>query len=708
MKPWENYQSQPEAQSTEGPWSNYQEAPQQSEQPLSAPEPQMSRGQAAFTTMTNPLGFGDEIKAGIAAMTAKLLGGAATKDIDIGDLYKEARTNERAKLEQARQQYPVQSFAGQIFSDVGPAGRLLKGVGLAGEGFSRAVGGGAYLGGTSGLGETEDLDNVPQSLTDVAEGTFGGGIVGGSVQQLLPGAISTAKKVVNAPRALFQKVIGVTPKSQETIKAFEEAGVSPTLANVTQGQTTKTFQNLLGNFPGSRGEIEKATQRQVDQIAKQIAGITKSEGGTIQEAGKIIKEGAINAKQTLERKIKSNYDQLDKFIPTEIVGGQARQSKIPTTNLREAFKDESVADSLVNNKQTSEVLKNYQRRLDSFGDEAGNMPYSNIKSLRSTIGRKMQTALMDGDETSSLKKLYGALSEDMKAAVIDKGGEKGLQAFNKANNAFGRYQDALESKINPLIKAKTPSKVYNLVLSGTKQGGTDARRIMKVLDPQQGDFVRGTIAREMGLANEGLQDAKRGVFSPNKFLTEYNKMQKIGTEKDLFTTAQNESLKNLNKAIESIKETSKARQSSNNLPYLTWLGLLSGTSFSHPAAALGSVVGAKITAKMMMNPGVVNWLAKAPKIKPSQIPAHLNQLSTIAAANPDIRDNILDYLKSITVGDANAADIDNDPPEDAIPTKDQIRQQLIDQQQQYPSLMADMSLNDIDARAEGIKKRYYK
>jgi len=73
-----------------------------------AQDPQISRSQAAFTTMTNPLGFGDEIKAGIAAMTAKILGGKATKDIDIGDLYNEARTNERTKLEQARTQYPIQ------------------------------------------------------------------------------------------------------------------------------------------------------------------------------------------------------------------------------------------------------------------------------------------------------------------------------------------------------------------------------------------------------------------------------------------------------------------------------------------------------------------------------------------------------------------------------------------------------------------------
>ena len=61
-------------------------------------ESKMSMGEAAFTTATNPLGFGDEIKAGISAGVAKLFGGQATQNIDIGDLYREARTSERAKI----------------------------------------------------------------------------------------------------------------------------------------------------------------------------------------------------------------------------------------------------------------------------------------------------------------------------------------------------------------------------------------------------------------------------------------------------------------------------------------------------------------------------------------------------------------------------------------------------------------------------------
>lgn len=150
--------------------------------------PKMSIGEAAFTTATNPLGFGDEIKAGIAAGVAKLFGGAATQNIDIGDLYREARTSERAKLEKARQDRPLTSFAGQVFSDVGVAGKGLKALGLTGQGFGTAVKSGAALGGTTALGETENLTNIPQTLKDVATGTVVGSVVGGSMQKAVPAA----------------------------------------------------------------------------------------------------------------------------------------------------------------------------------------------------------------------------------------------------------------------------------------------------------------------------------------------------------------------------------------------------------------------------------------------------------------------------------------------------------------------------------------
>jgi len=52
-----------------------------------------------------------------------------------------------------------------------------------------------------------------------------------------PAAISKAGQAVQtlAPKKLLQKVTGITPKSQQTLKAFEDVGVNPRLFDITEG-----------------------------------------------------------------------------------------------------------------------------------------------------------------------------------------------------------------------------------------------------------------------------------------------------------------------------------------------------------------------------------------------------------------------------------------------------------------------------------------
>lgn len=475
-------------------------------------------------------------------------------------------------------------------------------------------------------GRGEELLEVGQEIA--------GGIVG-------PGAIRTAATAASDVASLVGKRAlqfgtGVTKKSEELVKAFTDAGVKPTLANISEAGTTKTFQNLLANFPGSRGVIEKATQGQIDDITKQLAGITKSPGGTVQQTGKVIQEGAIVQEAATQNRISKLYDDLDKFIPEGV--------STPTTNLQRIAQDPAIQDvAAVGAGDTAKVLQRFQ----GITDDAGNISYPRLKVFRSTVGAKLQSPSLGGDERSAIKKIYSALSEDMKSAVTAQGGEKGLQAFNKANNNFIRASERLDKQINPLIKADTPEKVFNLALSGTKQGGSNIKPIMKGLDQTQKEFVRGTVAKRMGTATPGQQDAAGEVFSPNKFLTEWNKLSPEARS-NIFTKGQANSINTLNKVISSIKESGKVAQTSNNLPYLTYLGL-GGILATSPAAAGGVVGGAAITSRMITNPTFVKWLAKAPKVRGLEIPKHLKALSVISAGgNAELKEDTLNYLDSIT------------------------------------------------------------
>ena len=466
-------------------------------------------------------------------------------------------------------------------------------------------------------------------------GEIAGGIIG-------PGAIKTAaQKTADVASLVSKRAVqagaGITKKSEELVKAFIDSGVRPTLANITEGKATKAFQNLIGNFPGGKGAIEKAAQDQIDDITKQLAGITKSRGGTIQQTGKVLQEGAKGIKEASKARVEKLFDDLDKFIPE----GTAAQ----TDNLRTVIQDPQIQDvAAVGAGDTAKVLK----RLNQIVDESGNISYPRLKIFRSTLGAKIQSPTISGDEKLAINKIYAALSKDMKAAVTAQGGARGLQAFNKANNAFARQSDLFENTIDPLIKADVPEKVFNMALSGTKQGGTNVRRIMKRLKPEQQDFIRATVTKRMGLATPGQQDAFGEVFSPDKFLTEWNRLSPEARA-NIFTKGQITSVNKLNKAISSIKEAGKARQTSNNLPYWAYAGL-GGVTVASPVVGLGAVAGANITSRMMTNPRFVTWLAQVPKVRPAQIPKHLKSLSIISSAgNAELREDILNYLENITI-----------------------------------------------------------
>ena len=589
----------------------------------SAPKP-MSMGEAAFTTATNPLGFGDEIKAGIAAGVAKLFGGAATQNIDIGDLYREARTSERAKLDKARQDRPLTSFAGQMFSDVGIAGKALGAAGLAGQGFGTAVKGGAALGASSALGETEDLTNIPQTLEDVTKGAVTGGALGGAVQQAIPAAQNAVGAISQAPKKLLQKITGIDPKA---VKTFQDLGIDPTLADVSK---SAGLQNFIKDIPIAGKPITEALQKQVNDISGQIQNVVKASAKNPKQMGSQIQKGAQEFKTLANARVSTLYDDLDKFLPEETV--------IPTNNVLNLTKDPQIQDVVaVGTGDTAKILNRYSNIVD----DAGNISYPRLKTFRSVVGAKLDSPMLLGDERAALKRIYGSLSEDMKQAVVNNGGDKALQAFNKANSAFERKINFLEKNIDPIIKAKTPEKVYKLAISGIKDGGTQTKRLMNILKPEQQEYVRASIARDMGLARKGAQSAEANVFDPQKFMAEYSVLKKNGTEKAIFTPEQITAYNRLNKVVELTKNTEQAGKSNMLLPTASLLSVGIPTAGAGLIPAIG--VG-RLTANLMTNPKFINWLAVTAQATPKELPKQLNRLSAITAANPEIREDILDFV----------------------------------------------------------------
>jgi len=258
-------------------------------------QPQMGRGEAAFITATNPLNFGDEIKAGIAALTAKTFGGAATKDVDIGDLYKEARDNERNKLKQAQDTYPIQSGAIGFASDIPleaaalgnkMAGKfalpLVEGATKAGASMAskfvpklseKATGlaiQGASLGALGSAGASEK-----ETMGGVAQDALMGGTIGAVAAPAIPAVVNIAGKGASAVKGLFGKKTGeeiaqeaISPESAR--KGLEQLKASP------EGQPTTALDIDSPEFQ-SLAKTAVSRYPQAKQIAADFAAGRKNE-----------------------------------------------------------------------------------------------------------------------------------------------------------------------------------------------------------------------------------------------------------------------------------------------------------------------------------------------------------------------------------------------------------------------------------------------
>jgi len=365
MKPWEEYQAQSTktAETANAPWLDYapqspdgaeivdqqpqvqesegdqytrrgQEAfigntsarflPGVSDQQLQTRMRQVSsdpRSQAAMTAATNPLNFGDEIKAGISALTAKLFGGQHTKDIDIGDLYKEARGSERNKLSQAQKQFPVQSAAIGFVSDLpfeaAALGKLgLTGAKTMGKKVAQNMAGAGLLGslGGAGVSEKETASGVAgDALASGALAATAGGIITPLVPALGKGAASFGRLFT---KKTAEQIAEQSISPQAAQKGLQQLKQSPeeqltTALDIDSPEFQSLLKNAVSKYPQAKkiaaeftaGRKEGAVERIDNLLSKDISPIDNYFGDFAK-------------KQELQKvRGKENYEKAYKYVP---------------------------------------------------------------------------------------------------------------------------------------------------------------------------------------------------------------------------------------------------------------------------------------------------------------------------------------------------------------------------------------------------------
>lgn len=511
-------------------------------------------------------------------------------------------------------------------------------------------------------------EHFAQRATDFAFGSVGQAVAP-LVTKFVKGAFTgygTKAKVAN----------------QQRLKNFIDAGVTPSLGQVTQKRGIQTVELLLGNFPGSSGIIAKTAQEAQDALGKKALSlgknlINKALPANEVQVGRVINQGiknGVNASDGFVGRFQSRagvlFGELDNYVkPDDLINIGGTLDKLK--GLVAPIPGAEASSVVFKNSFLDDIFKGLQRDV---AKNNGALPYNAIKSLRNKIGNKLSSLdLVPDVDKGQLKLIYGALSEDLKAGAKQLGGQKALNAFTRANKFYQSGLKRIESYLQPIIKVADPDRIASLLLNSGKEGATRINAIKKSLTTDQYRVFLSSVIEKMGRIRPGqalagaLDDVVEGSgkFSSETFLTNWNKLTKEA--KDVLFSGKGwskEMIKDLDQLVsvsDIIRQSGKTfANPSGTADRVVGQGLLLGGGATaitgNPAYIIGLLSafgGANVTAKLFTNPSFVKWLASSTKIAANKgidgVTESIGKLGTImGSADSESRQAVYEYLKALT------------------------------------------------------------
>lgn len=448
-----------------------------------------------------------------------------------------------------------------------------------------------------------------------------------------------------APLAIPEKLGGVGPlastirriirpdakKVASVIEDFKVVQSTPTVGQATGRPSIQGAENLLGQVPGG-GPITRRSEsirRNIQGRLKSMArSISKQEG--LDAAGLALKKGITGQGGFVDRfnaKSSDLWGKVDDFAPAS--------SLVSMNNTAKAI------DNLIIKGEFGPILNNTKIvQIKKVLDQGESIAFEELKALRSFIGRELSgTDLSPDIPRAQLKQIYGALSDDTKAAVETVGPEA-LKAWTRANDHTRAGHKRLDNYVKRIAGKGDLQKVYEAVIRGTEDVAT-INAFKRSLKPEEWNIVASNALRQMGKATPGQQNAEGDAFSVSKFLTDWNRLGPKARKAVFSGTPQlnaySRDMDRIAKVSEAVKESLKVSANPSGTAqavanYAT-ASAVTGAAISGQAKLVANILGIvginNGAARLMTSPKFVNWLARTPS-DPAKLQAHIAGLAAIA------------------------------------------------------------------------------
>lgn len=492
-----------------------------------------------------------------------------------------------------------------------------------------------------------------------------GGAAAGTVKEAGGGPLAQLAAQVATPLAISGTVAGVQALArgatrggeagrktvEETINTFKGAGAMPSVGQATQRRALQNLETISSKGPGGGTPFFRKATETVQGIQKRINSIADdlSKGATVERAGRTIKQSIGNFVDDFKGKAGILYNKLDDAIPKE--------TKVTVSNTKTLL-DDLAAPVAGAERTTTELVNPIIRRMQqNITEDAadGTLPYGALKALRTRIGEKLTSNdLITDVPRAQLKRLYGAISEDLKAAAQDAGA---LQTWRRADDYWKAGINRVDDFLEPLAKKVQPEDIFIAATKG-REGATRIRAVMRSLNPKEKETVAAAVLKRLGKANPSAQDELSDVFSTETFLTNWAKLDPnarsalFSGSKKLSQYAKN--IDQIAKTARIIREGSRAlynpsgtaSQSANIGTAILATGGIVNPSYL--ALAATAFVSNNALARLMTSPKFVKFLADSTRFPAHRLPSLMTRLTVETQnENAQLQQDIQEYFKNI-------------------------------------------------------------
>src|ERR1035437_2425331 len=232
------------------------------------------------------------------------------------------------------------------------------------------------------------------------------------------------------------------------------------------------------------------------------------------------------------------------------------------------------------------------------------LTYNGVKTLRTNVGEMLNSNILPDASKGDLKRIYGALSDDLGASALNAGGAPAKAAFDKANTLYSMIADKRETlaKIVGTDANAAPELVLNRltqIASGKSNANIQAlTQARTAMGSDNWNEVTSALINNMGRQAEGAP------FSGSKFITSWNNLSDQGKSLLFNSTGSSQTLQSMRDLV----TVSKAHKRLLDLGNPSGTGrietMIAGAAgmAMQPLPALGTIFGGNMFARIMASP----------------------------------------------------------------------------------------------------------